>query len=77
MAVKYAKGPTLDIDKNMKNFIEENTGNDDLMGSLHKDAKSLMKNQEQLMSMLQTTGPMHKSSMEMVKQFKGMLGNGM
>ena len=67
-------GPAVDFDKNMKNFLSENSDNDALMGSLHKDAKALMKNQEQLMNMLQTTGPMLKSSMDMVKSFKGMFG---
>ena len=68
-------GPAVDFDKNMKNFLSENSDNDALMGSLHKDAKALMKNQEQLMNMLQTTGPMLKSSMDMVKSFKGMFGS--
>ena len=68
-------GPAVDFDKNMKNFLTENSDNDALMGSLHKDAKALMKNQEQLMNMLQTTGPMLKSSMDMVKSFKGMFGS--
>lgn len=67
-------GPPVDFDKNMKNFLTENADNDELMGSLHQDAKALMKNQKQLMSMLQTTGPMLKSSMDMVKSFKGMFG---
>jgi len=67
--------PPVDFDKNMKNFLSENSDNDELMGSLQKDAKALMKNQEQLMNMLHTTGPMLKSSMDMVKSFKGMFGS--
>lgn len=67
--------PVLDFDTNMKNFLSENGDNDKMMGRLHVDAKKLMKNQEQLMSMLSTTKPMLESSMNMVKSFKGMFGS--
>lgn len=68
------KAVALDFDKNMKEFLSEHGGNDSMMKSLHKDAKALMKNQEELMGMLHTATPMIKSSMGMLKAFKGMLG---
>lgn len=64
----------LDMGGNMKNFLNENGDNKQLMSSLTEDTQAMMKNQKELMEMMRTVQPALRQGMEFMKAFKGMMG---